>query len=69
MSIKGKIALKPHAKGFRENNQKMVWGETEALLDYFGGGAGYYWIRFGEDWITTGLDALRPNWSYVINHQ
>ena len=49
-----------------ENSQNLVFGETEALLDYFGGGLDRYWIRFGEEWITTGLHALRPNWSYIF---
>jgi hypothetical protein len=48
------------------SSKKLVFRENEALLDYFGGGLDYYWIRFGGDWITTGLHVLRPNWSYIF---
>ena len=54
--------------GFREKlvTVKLVFMETETLLDYFGGGPATTGLDFGEDWIATGLHALWPNWSYIF---
>ena len=52
--------------GFREKLVKTGFCGNSDTTGLLWGRAGYYWIRFGEDWITIGLHALRPNWSYIF---